>query len=179
VRHRRARSPHVPTHRAAQRQPGGRHPAVTRRRRRRGGTAPAGSPACRWFARRSWCSRKIHLCRCSRSSIRYRSTAPDCPGNGHRPRANGGRVLTQSSILHHRRRISSHHAHQKDSSHDPACNETCNEIYITNRANKPGCRWVARQVSRISGRPRQDSNLRSRLRRPGRLVVMGRNAQLC
>ncbi len=50
----------------------------TRRRRRRFGTATGadrtriGHPACRWFTRRSWCSRKIHLRRCSRSSIRYR-----------------------------------------------------------------------------------------------------------
>ncbi len=48
-----------------------------------------------------------------------------------------------------RRRTSGHHAHQKDSSHDPACNETCNEIRVANRANGPSMPIGGLPISRI------------------------------
>ena len=136
----------------------------TRRRRRRFGTATgadrtrSGHPACRWFTRRSWCSRMIHLRRCSRSSIRYRRLQ-SVPVTGTVP-ANGGRGLTQSSVLTNRRRISSHHAHQKDSSMIPRAMAGAMKLTPLNRADRPSCRWVARQVSRILRCLRQDSNLR-------------------
>ena len=56
-------------------------------------------------------------------------------------------------MLHDRRRISSHHAHQKDSSHDPACNEMCNEISITNRADRRVMRRFVASEAPNSGVP--------------------------
>jgi hypothetical protein len=82
------------------------------------------------------------------------------------PAPDGGRVLPHSSMLHDRRRISSHHAHQKDSSHGPACNETCNEISVINRANRLRCVVAARQRLRILGAPGRIRTCDARLRSP-------------
>jgi hypothetical protein len=58
------------------------------------------------------------------------------------------------------------------------CNETCNEIGPTNRANQPGySRRVVRNPG-ILGAPGRISNLRSRLRRPVDQHVRGCNGPL-
>jgi hypothetical protein len=82
--------------------------------------------------------RSERVTRISAQAATPRGTVPKCqvtstgPGTGRHPRSRRRLRLPQSSIIHDRRRTSSHHAHQKDSSHDPR------EINITNRANRRG-----------------------------------------
>ena len=95
---------------------------MTRRRRRRAGTAPGADRVRNGHlhavgVRDAPGARERSIC----AEARGASSGTDrrlqtVPVTGTVP---ARRVLTQSSILHHRRRISSHHVHQKDSSTIP------------------------------------------------------------
>ena len=86
---------------------------------------------------------------------------PAATGPGSRPAVRcRGTFVRPVTSLHDRSGICGLFGQQDDSTDERACNETCNEICATNRANQPTRGQADRQVPRISWCPRQDSNLR-------------------
>jgi hypothetical protein len=110
------------------------------------GGVPYGTPPA---ATASWANLRADAARLGRHPPRLASR-----GGG------GATCVRPVTSLDGRSGISGPFGSQKDSSHEPACNETCNEICATNRANQSAHGRADCQIPRISWCPRQDSNLR-------------------